>query len=223
MRQTLKLGLMVLVAVALITAGIALALDDDSEPLLPTAVQVADDDAADDATIGERIRGEAAERIRDRLQPLVDETVIDEAQADAVAEHLAEGMGPRFDGRGHDGFERVRAGIAEIAEFIGMEPEELRDAIAEGATLDEILADGGVTAEELVDHLLDGIEERLGDAVADGRITEEQKAEALERAEEHLTDLVENGLPFDGPRDGRRGPHRGGPGFGGGEDASADA
>jgi hypothetical protein len=221
MNHTLKLGIIVLAVAAVATAGVALAIDGNDEPLFasPVSDELADDEAADWDPRA------AADRIRDRLQPLVEDEVIDDEQADAVADHLAE-AGPRPGFGHHRGGARLHAGAAAVAEFLGMEPEELRDLLSEGATIGDILEERGVTAEDLVTHLLTGIEERLGDAVADGRITEDQKAEALERARTQLTDLIEDGFPVlpDGSRPGghHRGPHHftpHGPRFGDAPDA----
>jgi hypothetical protein len=189
MKKTLMIVL-VLAAVAVTTVGAALALDD-ADDALPV--------------------GPAAERIAERLQPLVEEGTISADQAEKVAEHLASepplrrgfGVRPGFHG-----------GVDEIAEFLGMEPEALLDAFRDGATLEDLLADAGKTAGDLADLLVAAMEERFDDLVADGRMTEGEKTEALERAREHLTEMIEEGMPFGGGfmphRSGGFGPH--GPG-----------
>jgi hypothetical protein len=173
MRKTLTI-VAVLAAVAITTVGVALALDDDDDTL-PA--------------------GRAAERIAERLQPLVEDRTITADQAEKVAEHLASEPPLR---RGFEARPGFHGGIDEIAEFLGMEPEELLDALRAGESLDDLLADAGKTAADLADVLVADIEEHLSDLVADGRMTEEEKAEALERAREHITEMIEEGMPFGG-------------------------
>lgn len=171
MKKTLTIVL-VLAAVAVATVGAALALDDGDDAL-PV--------------------GPAAERIAERLQPLVEDGTISSDQAEKVAEHLASEPPLR---RGFEG--RPHGGLDEIAEFLGMEPEALLDALRDGATLEDLLADAGKTADDLADLLVAGMEEHFDDLVADGRMTEDEKAEALERAREHITEMIDEGMPFGG-------------------------
>ncbi len=188
MKQSLRAGLIVLVVAGLITGGVALAIDDGG-----TAVFTA---AADE-------EGTAGAGLREHLQPLVDEGTISSDQADAVAEHL-EGMR-----RGHHRNQGHRAGFRAFgaaADFLGLTADELRDALADGSTLAEVAADNNSSGEALVEHLTGLATERLDEALASGRITEEQKAAALERMTEKLTDAVNNGLP-ERPGDRRGGPH----------------
>jgi len=202
MRQSLKTGLIVLIVAAVATTGIALALDD-GDPAGPAPAA----DAPDPADV----RAAAAERIRDRLEPLVTDEVIDSDQADAVAEHLASAwrrpdrVGPRHPGMPPAGL------LAEIAGSLGMEPEELRAALAAGSSPAELAEDDGIDPDDLVAGLIDGLRGRLDEAVENGRLTEERADEMLQRAEEHLSEFISNGLPgpFEGPRGGpHRGPHR---------------
>lgn len=214
MRKTLTIVL-VIAATAVATVGAALALDDDDT--LPA--------------------GRAAERIADRLQPLVEDGTITSDQAGKVAEHLANEPPLRRGAEARPGF---HGGIDEIAEFLGMEPEALLDALRGGATLEGLLSDAGKTAGDLADLLVAGMEERFDDLVAGGRMTEDEKTEALERAREHIAEMIEEGMPLGGgfmphgPGDfgppgghhggfGPRGGHHGGFGFGFDEAPGADA
>ena len=177
MRNTLKIGLVVLVVAALATTGVALALDDGDE----TAPAPRD-------------------RIAEVLVPLVDDGTLTQAQADAVAEVLAERAG---EFRGRHG-----AHLEEIAEFLGITSEEIREALQEGSTLGDIADANGSSAEELIGFMVDQASERLDEAVADGRITEEEAAERLAEITERITEGVNEG--FEGPGFGhRRGHHRG--------------
>jgi len=180
MRQTIKLGVIILVAVALVTTGIALA---DTEAVAQ------DEPVAEGAQEGLAFAG-----ILERLAPLVEDGTITQAQAEAVAEQLA-GQPPL---RWERGVQAVRG----AAELLGLAPQEIVEALHDGSTLAEIAAANGSSGEELIAYLVGIVDERLTEAVADGRITEEQKAEALEQATNAITSAVSTIFerPLDQPR-----------------------
>jgi polyhydroxyalkanoate synthesis regulator phasin len=192
MKQTLKIGITVLVVALLATSGIALA----------TQTTDSDTDVAVEDT-------PAYARIQDRLGPLVEDGTITQAQADAVAGTLADGLGPH---RGHRGFHVIGA----VADFLDLEPDQMREALSEYATLGLIAEANGSSADELIDHLIGLCSDRLDEAVANGNLTEEEAAEKLADAEERITNMVNSEIPEpnDRPFRGRRGGPGGG-GFGG--------
>jgi len=205
LKQTLKIGVMLLVVAAMATTGIALAQSDDS----PAVFADTDEEAAGDPTT---LRSRLVQRILERLSPLVEEGTIDEDEAAAVADTLAE-YPPRLP----HGVGRGLMTLQEAADFLQMTFRELRESLDDGGTLAEL---AGEKAEELVDHLLGLAEAHLDQAVADGRLTEEEAADRLAEATERLTDLMngefelswpQDGLPGHGPRGGGRfGPGPGG-------------
>ena len=170
MRQTLKIAVAALVVATLAMSGIALA------------------QTGDDATANEAV----ATRIGEQLAPLVEDGTITQAQADAVAETLAES----FEGRrvrhrrGHIG--------AAVAEFLDIEVEELREALQDGSTLGEIAEANGSSAEALIDHLVSQASERLDEKVAEGEITQAEADEKLAEITEKVTDRVNGEAPFRG-------------------------
>jgi hypothetical protein len=202
MKQTLKIGFTVLVVAALTMSGIALAQTDDSSTTT----------AGDEAS-------RAITAIVEKLAPLVDDGTITDAQAQAVAEQLADEFGgPRGHRRG------FRVGLDAAAEFLGMDVEDLASQLRDGATLAEIAGD---QTDALIAAMVADVEEHLAQAVDDGTLTQEQADEKLAEAEEHITTFVNEGPPqrpegAPGPG-GRRGP--GGPGQGqpGGEAEGAEA
>lgn len=199
MKQTLKIGITLVVVVALAMSGIALAAQ-------------ADDDTTLDVT-----ETPAYSRIIEKLQPLVDDGTLDESEAAAVAELLAgEFRGPR---RGPGGFH----GLAAVADFLGLDGEEMRAAVQEYDTIAEIAAASGSSADAVVGHLLSLCEERLDEAVESGRITEEEKAEMLANAEERITEMVNSPLPEPGDRPFRSRHGGFGPGDGTGPIHDMDA
>jgi hypothetical protein len=194
MKQTLKIGIALVVVAALAMSGIALAAQTD--------------DGTTDAS--ER---PAYSWIRDKLTPLVEDGTISDDQAAAVAEVLAGSLR----GPGHG--PRALKGLAAVAEFLGLDAEAMRAALQEYDTIAEIAEANGSSADAVIDHLLGLCEERLDQAVANGRITEDEKAEILANAEERITYLVNAPLPEPGDRP-FGGPHRRG-GFGPGPGTDA--
>lgn len=179
MKQTLKIGITFMVVAALTMSGIALAQTDESTD--ETATQ------------------NAVTRIAERLQNLVDDGTITADQAQAVAEHLADGFGPR----GHRG----PKGIGQVAEFLGMESEDFRAALQEYDTLADLAAANGSSGDELVEFLVGQAEERLAQAVEDGKVDQAEADEKLAEIEEKITEMVNSEIPEPGERrPGRRGP-----------------
>jgi len=186
MKHTLKIGITVLVVASLAMSGIALAQTDEST-----------DEASQNVVT----------RIAERLQSLVDDGTITADQAEAVAETLADGprpKGPRGHHRGPN--------FGAIAEFLGMEREEFREALQEYDTLADLAAANGSSGTELTDFLVDKAEERLDQAVADGKIDQADADEKLADASEKIAEMVNSEIPDIAGQGGRCRPGRGGPG-----------
>ncbi|MBP1632530.1 MAG: hypothetical protein H6Q11_818 [Acidobacteria bacterium] len=217
MKQTLKIGLMLLVAAALVTTGIAVAQSDDDSSVF-SAVE---ESAADDET-ALRDEGPVRSRILEWLTPLVDDDTITQEQADAVADTLADHL-PRL----RAGLMRGLHAVDDAADFLGMTGRELVEALRDGATLADLAEDHG-GADALIDHLVGLVEVHLDQAVADGRLTEEEAAERLAEATERITALVNGELPMlgdgSGPGEGMGlGRHGRGMGNGPCQDETADS
>jgi len=179
--------------------------------LLTPGLAGAQDDTDTPEAVEATVRPEAGERITEALQGLVDDGTITQAQLDAVVETLVEAR-PERGPRGHGGPGRF-AGGADLAEILGLEQSELREAVTGGQSLADVAAEQGVDTQELVDALVDAAEERVSGALENGRIDQEKADEILSGAEQRAEDLVNGDISFEG----RRGPggHRGG--FGDGE------
>lgn len=193
MRQTLKIGITVMVVAALALSGVALAAQTTE----------------DDATSVEDTRG--YQKIQEKLAPLVEAGTINQTQADAVAAALAQGVR----GPGGRGFRAIHG----VAEFLELTPEEMRAALAEHDTLAALAAANGSSGAELIAYLVERAEEHIADAVADGRMTQEEADEKLADLEAHITELVNSDIPERPMGRGRGG--RGPGGFAGGEGAGA--
>jgi len=191
-------------------AAVGLLSDDDEEPSAVGATVEADSDGADSEDALERA-----------LEFLVDEAVdagrLTEEEAAELKERLERGLGllslPRFDRgffgeRGEDFFRGLRAlpfvrpaiDLDVAADYLGLSESELREELAEGNTLAEIARAQGKSVEGLVRALVGAAEERIDEAVEEGRLTEEQAAELKDDLEERLRDRVDEELGRFGPR-----------------------
>lgn len=81
-----------------------------------------------------------------------------------------------------------------VADALGMEVDELRDALRDGQTIADLAEERGVSLDDVLDAVLDEIKSRLDDLVADGTLTQERADEMLERAREHVTALLNGEL-----------------------------
>ena len=161
------------------------------------------------ALADDRTRASAVERITDALSGLVDDGSITQEQADEVASTLAgSGLGvPGAHGGGRGFGPDHGLQLATAAEALGLTEDELRAALeADGATLAEVAEDEGVEVETLVDALVTAAEERIAEAVDEGRLTQDEADERLADLATRITERVNEELPE------RRGGGRGGPG-----------
>jgi AcrR family transcriptional regulator len=141
----------------------------------------------------------------ERIQQAVEDERLTQEQADEqiaqTEERLLEGLesgswfsmgGVRLpDRRGHDS--RDHLSVEAIAEVLGLEVEDLQEALADGQTIAEVAEAQGVALEDVVDALMASASERLQQAVDDGRITQEQADEQTEQMEEHILQMLESG------------------------------
>lgn len=141
----------------------------------------------------------AAGWVQDALSGLVDDGTITQEQADAVEAALEDARPRRAFGH--------RIGLTTVADALGMSAEDLRAALADGATIAEVAQEQGVDVQDVIDAMVTAHRERVDEKVADGTLTQEQADEILARAEERATAIVNGERPAFGPgRHGRHGP-----------------
>lgn len=176
--------------------------------------------AQDDAAEAEQAAPERRARISEALQVLVDDGTLTEAQREAVVETLQIALPDRGEFRERLG-QRGSRGAGEIAEILGLEASEIREALRNGSSIAELAEAQGIDSADIVDAIVARAEERLDTAVENGRIDDTQAAEMLTRAAERAEDLVNGEIEFGG----RRGHHRGfgGPAGDAGVDTEASA
>lgn len=172
----------------------ALVQQTDEDPAVPA-------DAPDAPEMGTRLR--------ETLQPLVDDGTITAEQADAVTAQLVESRPERGEGEGHGpGGHRGRPGMfaagvgsEALTDLLGIDAEELRTQVRGGATLAEIAQAQGIEVQAVVDELVAELDERLTNAVENGRIDQAEADQKLADAEVKITDMVNNGRPERGAPD----------------------
>ena len=155
--------------------------------------------AQDDAVEAEQAAPERGERISEALQVLVDDGTLTEAQRDAVVETLQNARPDRGEFRERLG-QRGPRGAGEIAEILGLEGSEMREALRNGSSIAELAEAQGIDSADVVDAIVARAEERLETAVENGRIDDTQAAEMLTQAAERAEDLVNGEIEFGGRR-----------------------
>ena len=174
---------------------------DETDPAAP-----ADDPADDPADAPDA--PEMGTRLRETLQPLVDDGTITAGQADAVTTQLVENRPERGEGEGrgpggHRGPGMFARGVGSeaLTDLLGIDAEELRTQLRDGATLADIATAQGVEVQAVVDELVGELDERLTNAVDNGRIDQAEADQKLADAEAKITDMVNNGRPERGAPD----------------------
>jgi polyhydroxyalkanoate synthesis regulator phasin len=196
MRHTMKLAVMVVAVAVAVMSGLAIAQTDDTPG--------AEDPVQNHQT-----------RVGEQLAPLVENGTITQAQADAIAEHFADRFAERRAQR-EEYREQRQAFHEELLGLLDMTAAELRTAASEGMTLAQVAEQQGVPVDDVIALLVSQAEERIADAVADGRLTQEEADEKLADVTGNITDKVNNGPGFGrGHRHGPDGEGTGGLGFGG--------
>jgi polyhydroxyalkanoate synthesis regulator phasin len=153
------------------------------------------------------------------LDQAVAEGNLTQEQADRMRERPEEGFGPGMRGprgfgmRGPDmgGGDPESSPVAIAAEALGMTADELLTELQGGKSIADVANERGVDPQTIADSILASMKDNLAQAVADGKITQEQADQMLSRMEERAVDL-DCAVPFGG-----RGLPRGGNGVGPGD------
>ncbi len=166
--------------------------------------EVADEQGVDPQAICDAAHAQREEM----LQQAVADGRLTQEQADSILERMAQhegdclsvpgrpfakwharGMGVGWAGRG--------AALDSAAEVLGMTPEELRAELQAGKSLAEVADEQGVDPQAICDAAHAQREETVQQAVADGRLTQEEADQMLERMGEHEGDCLSSpGRPF---------------------------
>ena len=115
----------------------------------------------------------------------------------------------------------VGAAAERVTDLLGLSSEEIQGERQAGKSLTDIAADNDVSQDELVEAMLEPRRAAMAQAIADGRITQEQSASVLERMEQTVRERVSSdelgsGFGRGGAGGGLQGGCGGGAGVGGG-------
>ena len=124
----------------------------------------------------------------DTPQPLVAQ--VDDTEVPAP-DGTEEGDGEHCDRGGRRG----GRGFDSAAETIGIEIDELREGVESGLTIAQIAELNGVSAQSVIDAMVEDLAQHLEDEVAEGDLTEAEAAERLEDSVERITTRVNEGRP----------------------------
>ena len=172
-----------------------------------TLVEIAAEQGVSEAELVEALVTAATDRIN---QAVVDGKLTEEEAAEKIA-GLEEAVTTRVNaapGEGHRGG-HGRPGRhfrGEVLEELGLDRDDVRAGLQDGQTLAEIAADAGVSEADLIAALVEAANERIDQALEDGKITAEEAAEKKASVEEKITERV-NAEPGEGRRGGHG--HRG--------------
>lgn len=161
----------------------------------PALATAATGDQTASAAVGDRV-----ERIKTALSGLVIDGTLTQAQADKVATTLDERLPARGSG-GHGGGAR----LAAAATALGVTEAELRTQLQAGKSLADVAQAEGVELDTLVSALVTAAEQRLAQAVTDGRLTQAQADERKAELQERITEQVQRTGLGRGPGHGSRG------------------
>ena len=98
--------------------------------------------------------------------------------------------------------------MQEKAEALGLDIDQLKADREAGKTFLESAEAQGVTKEQLIEHRKQQIQERLDEAVATGKLTQEEADERAEKMNEHLNSEEFPGQHHRKGSKGHRGFHR---------------
>ena len=181
------------------------AASDDSGSVAGAVVAVQEYGSTDTtgAIVTDADRPDPGVQLRDLLQQLVDDGVIDDTQADAVTQLLIENRperGERGDfGRGDHGpgrFERGPARDGEVvAGLLGIDVETLRTQLRAGDSIATIADANGVDVQTVIDALVAEASAHVDLMVESDRLTAEEAATMKANLAERITARVNGERP----------------------------
>ncbi|MBT9283505.1 MAG: hypothetical protein KM312_12865 [Hydrogenibacillus schlegelii] len=186
-------------------------------------VDIAKAHGIDEATLIDRLVAAKKEA----LDRLVQSGKIDQARADALLEQYKSDLPQRIEkapseagkpfSRGKDdspfkrGFDRggfgphgfgPHASIADLADILGLQPDELQNELKNGKSLAQIAEAHGIAKADLIARLTDAVKQTLDERVQAGKMTQEQADQALAKFKQRVETMVDRVPPL---HDGKRG------------------
>ena len=94
--------------------------------------------------------------------------------------------------------------LAEAAKLVqeqtGLTPQEIRQQLAQGKTLEQVITDNGGDVEAVIKGIVDAATERINQAVTDGKLPQARADEMLKNLESTVRTLITGGERADGMR-----------------------
>ena len=205
MSRTWKMGVAIVTVIALAGTAIGfVAAQTDGDPARPfsnflsrlaenlgiteaelnEAIDQTSVDIVDEKEAGGDLTSEQADRIRERI-------------ASGEGRSFFGGFGRGFGGHGFDkgfglGFGHLGAGLDDLAACLGVATaDDLRTAFTDGQSLAQIGADHGNSRDDVKACVAAPLQERLDQAVADGKIDQAKADEITQGLTERLDDLID--------------------------------
>lgn len=150
---------------------------EDVEAALVAAATEQIEAAVADGKISEDRAATMLESVEDRVSEMV---TADRSELGGKGRH----------GHHRGGVRGLHGGSEELSELLGLETDEIRSALADGKSLADLAAEQGVDLDEVTALLLEGIEEKIDQAVENGRIDADEAEEKLAAAEEKVDEAV---------------------------------
>jgi polyhydroxyalkanoate synthesis regulator phasin len=164
---------------------------DGLEQSLRDAIRADADKTADDG----KLTKEQADRIVEKLSATVDDLVKRGGGPILRLHERGRGMGPIGPppGKGFPGFFGGFDFMEKAADYLGMDPSDLRKELSDGKSLADVAKDKGKSVEGLEQSLRDAIRADADKAVDDGKLTKEQADRIVKGVSAGVDDLVEGG------------------------------
>jgi hypothetical protein len=195
MLRRYKLAIAVAAVLSVLVVGTAVAATRALSP--GQERQAVINDAARQLGVEPKALSDALEQaLKNRVDAAVKDGRLTQEEAARLKERIDAGetplfgLGPGPGFRHHDERGPFHAKFEGAARYLGMTQAQLRQALESGKTLAQVARDQNKSVDGLVDALVAPAEQKLTQAVEDGRLTEAEKREMLSGLRERITDVV---------------------------------
>lgn len=143
--------------------------------------------------------------LEDRVDAAVASGRLTKQQGDELKQRIESGDVPFFAGPGpgfghrFGGMGVFHRGLDAAASYLGLTEAQLERKLESGKTLAQVAKDQGKSVDGLENALVKDAQDKLDQAVKDGRLSKAQEQQLLSELKQHVTDLVNGKLP-DRPR-----------------------
>ncbi|QGP93494.1 hypothetical protein MGLY_29040 [Neomoorella glycerini] len=177
--------LILVVVLSLAAAGIAMAQDNSSSQPRTSLKQLYLEKLAANLGIGvDKLQDAMKNAGQQALDAAVSAGLMDSARAEKLQKAIAAGDWPWFAGYKPGPHGRQQFPGNAIATALGMTPQELRQELQSGKTLEQIATEKGLTLAQLKEKLINEAKTKLDQEVASGKLTQDKADKILSRLEQ---------------------------------------